>query len=67
MCLDVFNLDVTSSEGQCSYQDVLNHLNFTKNKELFFMTRPVKNHKTATEVSLDVLLYAILDMVSTCL
>ncbi|XP_051274669.1 5-hydroxytryptamine receptor 3A-like [Dicentrarchus labrax] len=55
-------VDGESSEGNCSYQDVLNHLNFTKNKELFSMIRPVKHYKTPTNVTLDVLLYAILDV-----
>lgn len=64
MCVNVLILGVASSEGNCSYMDVLRHLNLTKNNELFFITRPVTNHKIPTEVNLDVLLYAILDMVS---
>ncbi|XP_026171886.1 5-hydroxytryptamine receptor 3A-like [Mastacembelus armatus] len=55
--------DGASSQGNCSYQAVLKHLNLTKNNELFYMTRPVNNHTTSTEVNLDVLLYAILEMV----
>lgn len=51
-------------ERVCSYQDVLNYLNLTKDNELFSMTRPVKDYKQPTEVSLEVLLYAILDVVS---
>ncbi|XP_056286118.1 5-hydroxytryptamine receptor 3A-like isoform X1 [Pseudoliparis swirei] len=51
------------SERHCSYQDVLSHLNLTKNKELYSMTRPVKNYKRPTLISLEVLLYAILDVV----
>ncbi|XP_044033748.1 5-hydroxytryptamine receptor 3A-like [Siniperca chuatsi] len=50
-------------ERNCSYQDVLNHLDLTKNNELYYMTRPVKNYKRPTQVSLEVLLYAILDVV----
>ncbi|XP_060884687.1 5-hydroxytryptamine receptor 3A-like [Labrus mixtus] len=50
-------------ENNCSYQDVLNHLKLTKDNELFYMTRPVKNYKQPTHVSLEVLLYAILDVV----
>ncbi|XP_035469045.1 5-hydroxytryptamine receptor 3A-like [Scophthalmus maximus] len=50
-------------QDKCSYQDVLNHLNLTKNNELFSMTRPVKNHRRPTQVYLEVLLYAILDVV----
>uniref|UniRef100_UPI0014481CA3 5-hydroxytryptamine receptor 3A-like n=1 Tax=Epinephelus lanceolatus TaxID=310571 RepID=UPI0014481CA3 len=59
----LFLSDVVSPEGNCSYQDVLNHLNLSTNNELFFMTRPVKNYKHPTQVSLEVLLYAILDVV----
>ncbi|XP_028332540.1 5-hydroxytryptamine receptor 3A-like isoform X2 [Gouania willdenowi] len=47
----------------CSYQDVLNYLNLTRNNELYTMTRPVKNYRHPTDVSLEVLLYAILDVV----
>ncbi|XP_034426825.1 5-hydroxytryptamine receptor 3A-like [Hippoglossus hippoglossus] len=65
-CLFVLSaVDVASSEKLCSYQDVLNHLNLTKNNELFFMTRPVKDYRLATNVSLDILLYAILDVRET--
>ncbi len=64
MCLDVFTVDGESSEYNCSYVDILNHLNLTKDKEMFLMTRPVKNYKQPTKVTLDVLLYAILDVVS---
>ncbi|KAM9837906.1 LOW QUALITY PROTEIN: 5-hydroxytryptamine receptor 3A-like [Aulostomus maculatus] len=59
----LFLVDGVSSERDCSYQDVLNHLNLTKTNELYHMTRPVKNYKRPTEVSLEVLLYAILDVV----
>ncbi|XP_008294209.1 5-hydroxytryptamine receptor 3A-like [Stegastes partitus] len=52
-----------SSEQNCSYQDVLNHLNMTRNNELYSMTRPVRNYRRPTRVSLEVLLYAILDVV----
>ncbi|XP_050925213.1 5-hydroxytryptamine receptor 3A [Lates calcarifer] len=53
---------VESSETVCSYQDVLNYLNLTKSNELYSMTRPVKDYKQPTTVSLHVLLYAILDV-----
>ncbi|AWP17967.1 putative 5-hydroxytryptamine receptor 3A-like [Scophthalmus maximus] len=55
--------DGVNCQDKCSYQDVLNHLNLTKNNELFSMTRPVKNHRRPTQVYLEVLLYAILDVV----
>ncbi|XP_047465704.1 5-hydroxytryptamine receptor 3A-like [Mugil cephalus] len=51
-----------SSEKVCSYQDVLNYLNLTKGSDLFSMTRPVKDYRKPTRVSLEVLLYAILDV-----
>ena len=57
-------LDGVYPERNCSYQDVLNHLNLTKNNELYSMSRPVKNYKHPTQVYLEVLLYAILDVVS---
>ncbi|XP_037611652.1 5-hydroxytryptamine receptor 3A-like [Sebastes umbrosus] len=59
----LFLTDGVYPESNCSYQDVLNHLNLTKNNELFSMTRPVKHYKRPTRVSLEVLLYAILDVV----
>uniref|UniRef100_A0A087Y485 Uncharacterized protein n=1 Tax=Poecilia formosa TaxID=48698 RepID=A0A087Y485_POEFO len=43
--------------------DVLNYLNLTSSNELYSMTRPVKNYKNPTLVSLEVLLYAILDVI----
>ncbi|KAK2820599.1 hypothetical protein Q5P01_023558 [Channa striata] len=58
----LFITDTVSSEENCSYQDVLNYLNLTKNNDNFFMTRPVNDHRNATKLTLDVLLYAILDM-----
>ncbi|XP_014858526.1 PREDICTED: 5-hydroxytryptamine receptor 3A-like [Poecilia mexicana] len=55
--------DEIHSEQNCSYQDVLNYLNLTSSNELYSMTRPVKNYKNPTLVSLEVLLYAILDVI----
>ncbi|XP_019119321.2 5-hydroxytryptamine receptor 3A-like, partial [Larimichthys crocea] len=55
--------DGESSERICSYQDVLDYLNLTTNKDMLSLTRPVKNYKYATNVTLDVLLYGILDVV----
>ncbi|KAF1373667.1 hypothetical protein PFLUV_G00241330 [Perca fluviatilis] len=59
----LFLTDGVYPERNCSYQDVLNHLNLTKNNELYSMSRPVKNYKHPTQVYLEVLLYAILDVV----
>ncbi|XP_037546866.1 5-hydroxytryptamine receptor 3A-like [Nematolebias whitei] len=59
----LFISDGVQSEQVCSYQDVLNYLNMTRDNELYSMTRPVRNYKQPTQVSLEVLLYAILDVV----
>lgn len=64
MCLDVLAVGGVCSETVCSYQDVLNYLNLTKDNGLYFMARPVKDHKTLTVVDLYISLYAILDVVS---
>ncbi|CAF96014.1 unnamed protein product, partial [Tetraodon nigroviridis] len=56
-------IDGVDPEDNCSHQEVLDHLQLTKSNELFHMTRPVKHHKHPTEVSLEVLLFAILDVV----
>ncbi|XP_074477032.1 5-hydroxytryptamine receptor 3A-like [Sebastes fasciatus] len=61
MCPDVFTAEAKSSNGSCRHQDVLKHLNLTKNNELFSMTRP-GSAESPTQVFLDVLLYAILEM-----
>ncbi|KAM7370500.1 hypothetical protein PAMP_010041 [Pampus punctatissimus] len=58
----LFIIDGVYSERICNYQDVVNHLNLTKNKELYTMTRPVKDYKQSTNVSLEVLLTGILDV-----
>ncbi|KAK2820598.1 hypothetical protein Q5P01_023557 [Channa striata] len=52
-----------SSDNVCSYQDVLKYLNLTKDNGLFSMTRPVKDYTHTTVVTLEVVLYAILDVV----
>ncbi|XP_074476253.1 5-hydroxytryptamine receptor 3A-like [Sebastes fasciatus] len=61
MCPDVFTVEAKSSNGCCRHLDVLEHLNLTKNNELFSMTRP-GSAESPTKVHLDVLLYAILEM-----
>ncbi|XP_032359085.1 5-hydroxytryptamine receptor 3A isoform X2 [Etheostoma spectabile] len=48
-----------SSKGNCTYRDVLNHLNLKENEN--FMTLP-GGVKSPTKVKLDLLLYAILDV-----
>ncbi|XP_060951355.1 5-hydroxytryptamine receptor 3A-like [Limanda limanda] len=52
----------SADEQNCSYQDVLDHLNLTQRSKMFYMNRPVKNYKTPTKVYLDLLLYAILEV-----
>ncbi|XP_049614154.1 5-hydroxytryptamine receptor 3A-like [Syngnathus scovelli] len=58
----LFLTGVESSEKVCSYHEVLNHLNLTTQSSLYYMTRPVKDYKKPTVVSLELILYAILDV-----
>ncbi|XP_061612214.1 acetylcholine receptor subunit beta-like isoform X3 [Phyllopteryx taeniolatus] len=53
---------VVSSERVCSYHEVLDHLNMSTLNSLYSMTRPVKDYRKPTVVSLEVILYAILDV-----
>lgn len=62
--MQFFGVGGVHLKSNCSYQAVLNHLKLTRDNELYFMTRPVQNHKDPTLVKLEVLLYAILDVVS---
>ncbi|KAK0134353.1 5-hydroxytryptamine receptor 3A [Merluccius polli] len=55
-------LDEVSSQKVCSYYDVLQHLNVSKNNEIHTLTRPVLDHTKPTDVYLEVAFYAILDM-----
>uniref|UniRef100_UPI0037E88E41 5-hydroxytryptamine receptor 3A-like n=1 Tax=Semicossyphus pulcher TaxID=241346 RepID=UPI0037E88E41 len=50
----------TSSDKVCSYLDVLDHLNLTKDKDAFKATRPVLDYTHPTVVELDIILYSIL-------
>ncbi|XP_035002393.2 5-hydroxytryptamine receptor 3A-like [Hippoglossus stenolepis] len=63
LLLLVFLTDGVRPEQNCSYQDVLNYLNMSRNNERFSMSRPVKNYRHTTPVHLEVVLYAILDVV----
>ncbi|XP_035468854.1 5-hydroxytryptamine receptor 3A-like isoform X1 [Scophthalmus maximus] len=54
--------DGATSEGNCTYQDILNHLHFKDDYSPFYMSRPVKDHKSATVVNLDLRIYAILQV-----
>ncbi|XP_072312919.1 5-hydroxytryptamine receptor 3A-like [Eucyclogobius newberryi] len=51
------------SEKTCRFHDVLDHLNLTTSRELYYMTRPVNNHTQPTLVTIELSLYAILDVV----
>ncbi|XP_017291644.1 5-hydroxytryptamine receptor 3B-like [Kryptolebias marmoratus] len=46
----------------CTYQDVLNFLNLTKNNEMYTMSRPTLNHTESTRIFLHMMIYAILDV-----
>ncbi|XP_024141062.2 5-hydroxytryptamine receptor 3A [Oryzias melastigma] len=50
------------TERVCSYSDVLNFLNLTKDSDLFTMSRPVRDHKKTTNLFLEMVIYAILDV-----
>ncbi|KAF0025649.1 hypothetical protein F2P81_022530 [Scophthalmus maximus] len=60
----VLLLVLTAVDGEkvCSHQDVLNHLNLTRHNELYSLTRPVLDFRQPTNVTLDILLYAILEV-----
>ncbi|XP_041672083.1 5-hydroxytryptamine receptor 3A-like [Cheilinus undulatus] len=59
--LHVIPLDGASS--QCSYRDVISHLNLTRNTDLSTMVQPLKDSRNTTDIYLDVMLYAILDVI----
>ncbi|XP_061763703.1 5-hydroxytryptamine receptor 3A-like isoform X2 [Nerophis ophidion] len=50
------------AERVCSYNQVLEHLNLSADHTLYSMTRPVRDHTKTTVVTLEVILYAILDV-----
>ncbi|XP_049420121.1 5-hydroxytryptamine receptor 3A-like [Epinephelus fuscoguttatus] len=62
MCVDVSAVDKADSEVTCSYQDVVNYLNLTKNKELYTITRPVTDYKQTTKIHIQMSIYGILDV-----
>lgn len=59
-----FPVDGVSSDV-CTYQDILDYLNLTTGNTAFKLTRPVLDHKHATVVKLNIILYAILAVVCT--
>ena len=52
------------SDKVCSYHDILDHLNLTRDNEVYTSTRPVLDHTHLTLVRMDLALYAILAVVS---
>ena len=66
MCLGILAVDGASAEDNCSYQHLFNHLNLSLSgkNDLYTMSRPVKHHNTSIKIHLEVLIYAILDLVS---
>uniref|UniRef100_W5MZD1 Uncharacterized protein n=1 Tax=Lepisosteus oculatus TaxID=7918 RepID=W5MZD1_LEPOC len=50
-------------EKVCSYNDVIQYLNLSKDNNLFTLTRPVKDWRDPTEVYIEVFLYAILAVI----
>ncbi|XP_074519128.1 5-hydroxytryptamine receptor 3A-like [Halichoeres trimaculatus] len=58
------NTDFTSGEESCnkSHWDIIQHLNLKEIKDKLTLIRPTRDSKKATEVYLDLLLYAILDV-----
>lgn len=52
------------SDKWCSFHDVANYLNLTKDNPLYTLSRPVKHYKRQTLLIIDVKLFAILDVVS---
>ncbi|KAM7381262.1 hypothetical protein PAMA_012214 [Pampus argenteus] len=61
----LLSVDLAFSMDNCSYQYLLKHLNMTSKNDLYSMSRPVKYHGDPTEVYLDMLIYAILDVKET--
>lgn len=64
MCFHIFAVELNNPDSGCSYHDVVNYLNLTKNKDLFTMTRPVANYKATTLIDIQMVIYAIIDVVS---
>ncbi|XP_075948923.1 5-hydroxytryptamine receptor 3A-like [Anarhichas minor] len=60
ICHDVFAVDGKSSKSRCTPLDVFKYLNLTKNSD-HTMIRPSRD-ELHTQIVLDVLLYAILDV-----
>ena len=55
------------SRKVCSYHDILDYLNLTRDNEVYTSTRPVLDHTHPTVVRMDLALYSILAVVSLLL
>ncbi|XP_031602914.1 5-hydroxytryptamine receptor 3E-like [Oreochromis aureus] len=60
MCLDV--ISDNEVEKLCNFQAIVRHLNLSKDSLKYTMSRPIINNSHHTDVSLEMKLYAILDM-----
>lgn len=52
------------ADQSCSYSAVLNYLKLAQSRDMYTMSRPVKNHKIKTDIYLAMVVFAILDVVS---
>ncbi|PWA21574.1 hypothetical protein CCH79_00003134, partial [Gambusia affinis] len=58
-----YNQSYTNQSGdKCNYWYVVEHLNLTKNKDKFTMSRPVKHYEWITLIYIEMKIYAILDV-----
>ncbi|XP_055005927.1 5-hydroxytryptamine receptor 3A-like [Boleophthalmus pectinirostris] len=51
-----------ASKQNCSYYSIMKHLQLSQNSDMFSLIRPVWNHTKPTDVLLDIIVYAILDV-----
>lgn len=51
----------------CSYQDVLDYLNMTRDNNKLQLSRPVLDHTHPTVIEMDLILYALLAVVGVVL
>ncbi|XP_062298246.1 5-hydroxytryptamine receptor 3A-like [Scomber scombrus] len=59
----LFLTDGALCKKVCSYQDVVDYLNLTRDNSVYKLTRPVLDYTHPTTVELDILLYAILAVI----
>ncbi|KAM8729439.1 5-hydroxytryptamine receptor 3A-like [Acanthopagrus schlegelii] len=63
LLLIAFTVAGAPSKKVCSYQDILDYLNLTKENSVYKATRPVLDYTQPTIVELDIILYAILAVI----